>query len=146
MWAAAVVPAVCPAALRAKIKLKSRFPPDPGRNRPENADFPRKMAIRTLPPREGERQSKIKSVLRYSMVLFSWEAVEGDMLGIAGPGGPRSSSGRPPDPYVTSPGGEWIWPGQKQSLLPPNAFFVKKEPTGPHDHHSTAAAQHCSIK
>ncbi len=38
------------AALRADMNIKSKYPPDPGRNRPKTNDFLRNMSVRTLPP------------------------------------------------------------------------------------------------
>ncbi len=39
------------AALKAKIKIKTYFPPHPGRNRPKTIDLLREMTIRTVPLR-----------------------------------------------------------------------------------------------
>ncbi len=63
----------CPAALKANIKITSRFPPDPGRNRPKALDLLRKMSVRTLPRTPGGtgNKNKIKSVLKYSWILVS---------------------------------------------------------------------------
>ncbi len=53
-------------------------PPDPNRNRPQIIDLPAEMTVRTLPrtPREeGGDKTKIKSVVKYSWVEGSPEAI-----------------------------------------------------------------------
>ncbi len=55
-----------PAALKAKIKIKNRFPPALGKIRPQPLDFLRMMSVRT-PPRTtrggGETRTKQKTSL-----------------------------------------------------------------------------------
>ncbi len=56
-----------PTVLKATIKIKIRFPSDPGRHRPNALDFPRKMTVWTLPrtPRGSGDKNKIKNVFKY---------------------------------------------------------------------------------
>ncbi len=57
------------AALRAKIKIKTHYSPDPGRDRPKTSHFLKDMIVRTLPrdPPGGEgTKNKIKNRLKHS--------------------------------------------------------------------------------
>ncbi len=53
------------------MKIKNRFPPDPGRNRPKTPDLLRNMSVRIPPDPPGGRgdKDKIKSVLKYGWVV-----------------------------------------------------------------------------
>ncbi len=73
-------PTLDPALVKVKMKIETKVPPDPVRNRAKAPDLRRETAVRKL-PRERATKIKIKSVLKYTRVSGFYRRV---ITGVSG--------------------------------------------------------------